>query len=372
MEAKELMGIVPKMPFANAAAAGIPGWMYDEMNKALYHRYTALVADEIQKVGETGMFAFVAGQVRHFYPVVALCVNDHPEGELMALHSHGGSKPCRRCLASKAELHKFDAPLPPDRNAEETKEKVLELRARVTERRAALNAGGPTLADIVQEHKSCPITSSIHLQEVNLYSVWCTQSNVVTHTRTHKRAHAQNAWWYVDMGANPRSIHGGAPPDFLHNGYLGWMKESVVYSLTLVKEAARERGSRGGTRTLELLNRRVQQLPKQSERRLPRISFRDGLGFLVKGVNVAAKRTQEEVNHDMHAAGGGMTSRDWFPALIALSGVVADDYEHELLPPAEKTIVINALERCIDVSMVLKKDSLTETELVQLDRDIRE
>lgn len=41
---------------------------------------------------------------------------------------------------------------------------------------------------------------------------------------------------------------------------------------------------------------------------------------------------------------------------------MADDYEHELLPPAERTIVVNALERCIDVSMVLKKDSLTETE----------
>ena len=165
------MGFVPKMPFPDAAAAGIPVWMFEEMNKALYHRYTALVGAEIQKAGETGVFAFVAGHVRHFYPVVALCVNDHPEGELMALHSHGGLMPCRRCLSTKADLHNFDAPLALDRNAQETRAKVLERRALVVERRADKTAGGPTLAELDQEHKSCRITGSIHLQEVMINSV---------------------------------------------------------------------------------------------------------------------------------------------------------------------------------------------------------
>jgi hypothetical protein len=172
MEAKECVGFVPKMPFADAAGAGIPEWMFTEITKALYHHYFALVMDEIQKVGSTGMFAFVAGHVRHFYPVLALCVNDHPEGELLALHSHGGLMPCRRCLCTKADLHNFDAPLAPDRNAQETKAKVMERRARVVERRADRTSGEATIASLEHEHKSCRITGSIHLQLVRINSVW--------------------------------------------------------------------------------------------------------------------------------------------------------------------------------------------------------
>ena len=149
------------------------------------------------------------------------------------------------------------------------------------------------------------------------------------------------------------------------------LENAVIYSLTLIMEFGREQGARAGARPLEILNRRVEKLGKTSERRLPQISFRKGLGFLVKNVNVATKQTQEEVNKAMHAAGGGMTSRDWFPAMLALSVVVSDDYKQELLPDVDKAIVLKALQRSTEVLMVLKKESLTETQLNQLDGDIR-
>ena len=386
------------MPFLDAGAAGIPVELFRRMKRGLYHKYLALVLELFDEYREVGMWFMVGGKVRHFYPILSLVINDHPEGELLALHKDGSARACRRCITTKDDLHAFDKPMAADRVSKEMQAgvEVFSTRFAASRDTEVPHALRERVDVVKQALKDSPIINSLHLETVRKgegtkegeggggWEIGFVSHIIFTHPH-HSQTQTQNFSWRVDMGVNPGAIYSGAPPDPLHSLCSGLIKYLVIWSLTAVMLSIRQRElPRFVPALLALLDQRTINLPQSSERRIPFVRFNKGLSHLVSSFR--NEKNRESMNSSMGGAGGGITSRFFVPAMIQLNQVLVDDVDFRFLSndpffsnndagePEEQAsprqTVLTALEMLIDVYFVLKSDALSESQLEKLQKDI--
>jgi hypothetical protein len=169
MASKRIVGLVPKLPFIDAGAAGLAVKTFQRMKRALYHKYMALVLQEMEQYSVVGIWLTVGDKVLHFYPILSVVINDHPEGELLALHKDGSWMSCRRCITTKEDLHAFTTSLAADRVSDDMQENVESFNDRFAAARSKTPGPGgavETVEAVEEALRNCKITNSLHLEKV--------------------------------------------------------------------------------------------------------------------------------------------------------------------------------------------------------------
>jgi hypothetical protein len=151
----------------------------------------------------------------------------------------------------------------------------------------------------------------------------------------------------------------------MHTFFAGVVKYCLLWILGLIRFGS------WGTKSeamaaLNRLNLAVRGiLTLHSERRIPFRRFPDGVGFIINSA-----KSKDGINR----CGGGMVSRDWFPALCLVLSVLLDEQLHKsnaILPSLVLDQCVLAASRVTGVFFSLKQCGISSGQLGGLQEQIQ-
>lgn len=215
--------------------------VFSNFNAFVFHQYWDLTLKCIKDCYDAGGFHLeVAGEMRHFIPVVAFFIQDTPEGALLTGTRVGTrcKSPCRCCLVKEADCNN------------------PWVKAPLREEAATREIVEPLLDAIENRAHGLVVRANLELTALGINPF-------------------RPSTWDVPYGDNPHGIYGATPPEVLHQFDLGIIKHAYLCFLDMVKAGCRTDAE--NTEKLRVLDYRLMSIAiRHADDTMPRIRFSNG------------------------------------------------------------------------------------------------